>query len=125
MHHARRPASYIGAAGVLASGHAFDARELLLRAYERFLNVPIALILVVDSKHFHRILTSQSQHLDKSIWADVVDTRYEFETQAVSIFTWIPGKLYIADVGAKFDRPLNFAVSVMLKSSPSPFHFGH
>lgn len=48
---------------------------------------------------------------------------FEFETKAFSEFIWFPGKLNPADVGTKFDSPLNTAVKLMLHSSIIPLDF--
>lgn len=111
----------IEAAESLAADEAIDVGKSLVKTYKRLMGISLDLIIVVDSKDLLTTLFTHRQSTDKSIRGEIGVIRYEFETKAVSKI--VPGKLNFADIGTKFDSPLNDAVLRLLQSSTLPFDF--
>ncbi len=61
----------VGSAETLAAGASIDEGKLLVKAYERLLNVGINLLIAVDSKDLYDTLSSCRKATDRSIRSDV------------------------------------------------------
>ena len=105
-HKSKRPVKSIGAAEILAAGEAIDEGKVLVNAYRVLLGMDIDLMISLDSKDLFETLSTCRNSIDRSIRADVSVIRYEFETQNVNRFFWIPGKVNLADPLTKTNSPL-------------------
>jgi len=76
--------------------------------------VQTKLRVCVDSKDLQDSLATCHEPTDKSVRADVSVIRHEFETQNVSVMTWIPGKLNPVDTLTKKDTPILKPLELML-----------
>ena len=122
-HKSKRPVKSIGAAEILAAGAAIDEGKMLVKAYEKLLNVSVAHIVAVDSKDLFTTLSTCRNATDRSIRADVSVIRYEFETRNVSTMIWLPGKSNLADPLTKPDSPLELPLQLMMFSGEIPVSF--
>ena len=78
------------------------------RAMSTLLNMPIRLMVALDSRELFSPLSTKRNSIDKSICADVNCIRYEYETRNVDEVIWIPGNVNLTDPGTKTGSPLNY-----------------
>lgn len=78
-----------GTAETHAAGKEIDIAKALVKIYERILQIPFEVDIVVDSKDLFTNVSIKRKCRDKSIRGDVVVIRSEFETKAVSKFLWV------------------------------------
>lgn len=100
------PVEAIEYAQVLAAGYGVYAGKIILNSHKTLLGINLDLIIIVGLKDIFTCLTTQRQSIGKPTKVDVTVIRYESETQTVSKFVWVPGKLSLTDVGLKFDNLL-------------------
>lgn len=105
-HRAKKPVRSIGADEILAAGELIDEEKILAACIGTVNKTFILLHIVLDSHDLFLPFPTQRQSISKPLRADVSLIRFEFESRNVAEFTWIPGRLNLADVVTKAGRPV-------------------
>ena len=119
-HRSHRPVKSAGSAETIAAAQALDEGKLLKLAMQAVLQIPIELILVVDSKDLFDSLTSCRNATDRAIRGDVSVIRYDFETKAVNKVIWIPGSCNLSDPMTKLNSALAQSLQLLLVGGEIP-----
>lgn len=105
-HKSKRPVKSVGAAEILAASESMDEGKILKKTMTKVLQVPLRLIVALDSRDLFTSLSTQRNSIDKSIRADINVIRYEYEIRNADDIIWIPAKVILTDPGTKPDSPL-------------------
>ena len=96
-HKAKPPVKSVPAAEIFTAAEGIYEGKTLARAYSELLDIDIKVRLCVDSKDLFTSLSTQKNSIDKAIQGDVGCIRFEFQTGAVDMVSWIPGNINLAD----------------------------
>lgn len=107
----------------MAAEEAIDVGKSFEHCYRTLRDLPMNLIISVDSKDLYSALSTQRLSTDKAMRGEIGIIRYEFEIGAISEHIWIPGKLNTVETRTKFDSTLVPAVHDLLQTGRFLFDF--
>lgn len=81
----------------MAAGEAIDEGRVLVKEFQKLLNMEVQLIVDLDSKDLFDTLCKCRSSIHRSIRANLSVIRYELETENANRIIWISGKTNLLD----------------------------
>lgn len=114
LHKAHRPVRSTAPTETIVVGGCIDIEKSIAHGYSKFLQIPVKLVIAVDSKDLNNSLNVQQQSADRSTRGSIGVISFKFEAQNVNEIIWIADKVSTTDVGTESDSQLEAAVAQML-----------